>query len=183
MAGLKFRVLLDSIEEKEVFRDILINDDFNFEHFYNTILDAFGFPNDQMASFFISDEDWNKGEEISLMNMSFGEMDDEESPVEMNSLLLKDRVKENNQRLILVHDFLSMWIFLIELHEIREEEVENPQLLLEVGDIPQELKSRGPKNLDDMKFETDKDPDMDDFEDFDDGFSNGSFDNIDDYDI
>lgn len=52
MAGLKFRILLDSIEDKEIFRDILISDDLNFEHFfYNTILDAFGLPNDQMASF------------------------------------------------------------------------------------------------------------------------------------
>src|SRR5690554_165339 len=82
MAGLKFRILLDSIEDKEIFRDILISDDLNFEHFYNTILDAFGLPNDQMASFFVSDEDWNKGEEISLMDMSFGSNDEEESPID-----------------------------------------------------------------------------------------------------
>lgn len=185
MAGFKFRVLLDSIEDKEVFRDILINDDFNFEHFYNTILDAFGFSNDQMASFFVSDQDWNKGEEISLMDMSFGHSE-EESPVEMKSLLLKDRISKDDNRLILVHDFLSMWIFLIELHEITDEEVEHPQLILEVGDIPQEIKESGPKNLEKMKFETDKDPqleDFDDFNDFDDDFGGESFENIDDLDI
>src|SRR5690554_3165939 len=142
MAGLKFRILLDSIENTEVFRDIIINDDFNFEHFYNTILDAFGLSNDQMASFFVSDEDWNKGEEISLMDMSFGDLDDEESPIEMNSLLLKDRIDDPKQRFILVHDFLSMWIFLIELHEITEDEVESPQLVLEVGVIPPDLIDR-----------------------------------------
>lgn len=187
MAGLKFRILLDSVEKKEVFRDILINDDFNFEHFYNTILDAFGFSNDQMASFFVSDEDWNKGEEISLMDMSFGQLDEEEAPVEMNSLLLKDRIEDSKQRFILVHDFLAMWIFLIELHEITDEEVEHPQLLLEVGDIPQEMKDKGHKNLEDMKFETDRDPNAEDFDDFndfdDDDFGNGQFDNIDDYDF
>src|SRR5690554_3323400 len=189
MAGLKFRVLLDSIENTEVFRDILISDDFNFEHFYNTILDAFGFSNDQMASFFVSDEDWNKGEEISLMDMSFGQLDEEEAPIEMSSLKLKDRISEPKQRFILVHDFLSMWIFLIELHEITDEVVEHPQLLLEVGDISQETKDKGPKNLEDMKFETDRDPnaedfgDFDDLDDFDDDFGNGQFDNIDDYDI
>ncbi|PWH87187.1 IS1096 element passenger TnpR family protein [Brumimicrobium oceani] len=186
MAGLKFRVLLDSVEDKEVFRDILINDDFNFEHFYNTILDAFGFSNDQMASFFMSDEDWNKGEEISLMDMSFGQIEEEESPVEMNSVLLKDRIKNNRQKFILVHDFLSMWIFLIELHEITDEEIEHPQLILEVGEIPQSIKDKGPKNLEDMKFETDRDPnadEFDDFNDFKDEFGNDQFDNIDDYDI
>src|SRR5690554_115665 len=188
MAGLKFRILLDSIENTEVFRDIIINDDFNFEHFYNTILDAFGLSNDQMASFFVSDEDWNKGEEISLMDMSFGELDDDEAPVEMNALLLKEKISSPNQRFILVHDFLAMWIFLIELHEVMEEDVENPQLVLEVGTIPQELLDRGPKDMEDIHFETDRDPnsndfDMSDFDDFDDEFGNGQFDNIDDYDI
>ena len=186
MAGLKFRILLDSVENTEVFRDILINDDFNFEHFYNTILDAFGFSNDQMASFFVSDRDWNKGEEISLMDMSFGQIDEEEAPVEMNSLKLKERLFDPKQRFILVHDFLSMWIFLIELHEITDQEVEHPQLLLEVGDIPQSTKDKGHKNLEHMKFETDRDPNAEDFNDldeFDDEFENGQFDNIDDYDI
>jgi hypothetical protein len=182
MAGLKFRILLDSIEKTEVFRDILINDDFNFEHFYNTILDAFGFSNDQMASFFVSDGDWNKGEEISLMDMSFGQIE-EEAPEEMNSLKLKERISDPKQRFILVHDFLSMWIFLIELHEITDEEVEHPQLLLEIGDIPQEIKDKGPKDLDDMKFETDRDPNAEDLDDFDDEPGEGQFDNIDDYDI
>ncbi|RYM30804.1 hypothetical protein ERX46_17130 [Brumimicrobium glaciale] len=183
MAGLKFRILLDSVKNTEVFRDILINDDFNFEHFYNTILDAFGFSNDQMASFFVSDQDWNKGEEISLMDMSFGQIDEEEAPVEMNSLQLKERISDPKQRFILVHDFLSMWIFLIELHEITDEEVEHPQLILEVGDIPQEMMDKGHKNLENMKFETDRDPNAEDFDDFDDEFGNGQFDNIDDYDI
>jgi hypothetical protein len=185
MAGLKFRILLDSIENTEVFRDILINDDFNFEHFYNTILDAFGLPNDQMASFFVSDEDWNKGEEISLMDMSFGAMDDEEAPLEMNGLLLKEKIFATKQRFILVHDFLSMWIFLIELHEITDQEVENPQLLLEVGVIPQELIDKGPKAMEDMHFETDRDPKSDDFDldDYDDELGSSQFDNIDDYDI
>lgn len=185
MAGLKFRILLDSIEDQEIFRDILISDDLNFEHFYNTILDAFGLPNDQMASFFVSDEDWNKGEEISLMDMSFGSNDEEESPIEMNAVELKERIHDPKQRFILVHDFLSMWIFLIELHEITDEEVEFPQLVLEVGEIPQDLIDKGPKALDDMKFETDLDPNADDFgfDDFDDEFGNGQFDNIDDYDI
>lgn len=180
MPGLKFRILLDSIEDQEVLRDIVINDDFNFEHFYNTILDAFGFPNDQMASFFVSDKDWAKGEEISLMDMSFDIDPSGDTPAEMNSLMLKERIHSPKQRFILVHDFLSMWIFLIELREITNEEVENPQLTLEVGDISDELKAKGPKSLEDMNFETDIDPDSDGFDDDIDG---DLFENIDDLDI
>ena len=51
MAGLKFRVLLDSNDKNEVFRDILISDNDNFESFYNAILSAYQFSDDQMASF------------------------------------------------------------------------------------------------------------------------------------
>ena len=181
MAGLKFRVLLDSIDNTEIFRDILINDNLNFEAFYNAILDAFDLNNDQLASFFVSDIDWNKGEEISLLDMSFEGLDEGDAPRKMSDFLLKEKIFSPRQRFILIHDFLSMWIFLVELKEITDQEVEHPQLLLEVGKIPEELKSKGPKAIDDIRFETDKDPDFDDFDD--DDFENGHFENIDDFDI
>ena len=58
MAGLKFRVLLDSKDKNEVFRDILISDKADFESFYKAILDAYGFSSDQMASFYMSNDSW-----------------------------------------------------------------------------------------------------------------------------
>lgn len=181
MAGLKFRILLDSIDNTEIFRDILISDQLNFEQFYIAILDAFGLSNDQLASFFVSDKDWEKGEEISLLDMSFENYDDGEPPMEMNKFLLKEKLFSPKQRFILIHDFLSMWIFLIELHEITDQEVDLPQLLLEVGIIPEELKSKGPKAIDDVRFETDIDPNFGDFDD--DDFDESQFENIDDYDF
>ena len=46
MAGLKFRVLLDSKDAEEVFRDIIISDGADFESFYRSILNAYEFtPN------------------------------------------------------------------------------------------------------------------------------------------
>ena len=70
MAGLKFRVLLDSNDKNEVFRDILISDNDNFESFYHAILNAYQFSDDQMASFYMSNDMWDKGHEISLFDMS-----------------------------------------------------------------------------------------------------------------
>ena len=70
MAGLKFRVLLDSKDQEKVFRDILISDTDNFESFYKAIISAFRFEGDQMASFYISNDEWDKGHEISLMDLS-----------------------------------------------------------------------------------------------------------------
>lgn len=181
MAGLKFRVLLDSIDNTEIFRDILINDNVNFEQFYIAILGFFGLSNDQLASFFVSDIDWNKGEEISLLDMSFENYEEGNPPIEMNKLLLKEKIFSPKQRFILIHDFLSMWIFLIELLEITNQEVKQPQLILEIGKIPDELKTKGPKDIDDIRFESEINSDFDDFDD--DDFENDQFENIDDFDI
>lgn len=184
MPGLKFRVLLDSVEKEEVFRDIAINDDLTLEQFYMAILDAFEFSNDQMASFFISDNDWNKGEEISLMDMSFGAQDNE-TPEEMNNVMIREKIQSPTQRLILIHDFLNMFIFLIELQEIMDKDVKDAELILSVGEIPKNLNANTGKNLENMRFETEVDQDLKgfDMDDYDDEFNSEGFENIDDLDI
>ena len=48
MAGIKFRVLLDSNQKEEVFCDILLSLDDNFESFFNSIIKAYGFKGDQL---------------------------------------------------------------------------------------------------------------------------------------
>lgn len=184
MPGLKFRVLFDSVEDEEVFRDIAINDDLTLEQFYLAILDAFGFHNDQMASFFVSDHEWNKGEEISLMDMSFG-VEEQDVPKQMDQVMIREKINAPNQRLILVHDFLNMLIFLIELQEILETDVEDAELLMSVGNVPESVLSNSTNNLENMRFETEVDEDLEDYglSDFDDEFGGENFENIDDLDI
>lgn len=188
MAGLKFRILLDSVKNQEIFRDILIGDDMNFEQFYHAIIDAFNLSNDQMASIYVSDEAWNKGEELSLLDMSFDE-EEGESPLEMHNLRLKERIKNPNQRFILVHDFLSMWIFLIELHNVTEETPNEPQLVMSIGEIPEELKKNGPHDMDDFKFDTDYDKNSNGYDyngfddDDDDDFEEDYYEDLDDFDF
>lgn len=190
MAGFKFRVLLDSIDNTEVFRDILISEDLNFEEFYNIIIESFGLSDDQMASFFVSNKEWDKGEEISLLDMSFeSSFQEEEAPLEMSKLLVKDRIEDDAQRYILIHDFLSMWIFLVELREITTGDVDGHEILLSIGEIPEDLKESGP-NRDNFNFEGDFNPDADPFDlngyddhdDFDD-FDDEDYDDFTDFDI
>lgn len=138
MAGLKFRVLLDSKDKNEVFRDILISDKENFEDFYSAIKASFDFQQDQMASFYMSNDNWDKGHEISLFDMAMGETSDEIMPGVMKSSILKDFIQDSDQRMVLVHDFINIWIFLIELIEITDTEPEGILLALAVGDSPDE---------------------------------------------
>ena len=152
MAGLKFRVLLDSKDKNEVFRDVLISDKADFESFYRTILDAYGFTSDQMASFYMSNDNWDKGFEISLFDMSFGEDPDQILPGVMNTSIIGEFIQESDQKIILVHDFLRMWIFLIELIGYTEETPEYPKTILSVGNAPAE--DSKPSESEDLQFET-----------------------------
>ena len=181
MSVYKFRVLLDSAEE-EVFRDILVESTATFKDFHRVILNAFEFDGDQLASFYLSNEDWDKGEEISLMDMSFGE---EEPSKTMDNTSLEDCMYDSRQKIILVYDFLKMWIFLIELQEVTQtSEHELPYCVVAIGNAPKQ---------DSKEAELEENISTDDllgnFDDefgseFDDQFDEGmTFDNIDDYDI
>jgi hypothetical protein len=157
MAGLKFRVLLDSKDKNEVFRDILISDKADFESFYKAILDAYGFSSDQMASFYMSNDSWDKGFEISLFDMSFGEDPEQILLGVMNSSIIGSFIQESDQKIILVHDFLRMWIFLIELIGYSEDTPDYPKTILTVGNAPAE--DSKPAESEDLQFETESDED------------------------
>ena len=170
MPGLKFRVLLDSDMNEEIFRDIVIGENENFECFFQEILNSYKFKGDQMASFYVSNENWDKGEEISLLDLAEGE---EQSALDiMKDTPIKKHLSEPDQKFILVYDFLKLWIFLIELIGIQEETPEKPQLLISVGDAP----SEDSKELSDdflMVSDDSEDEGEEDygFGDFEDGFS------------
>ena len=169
MHGLKFRILLDTKKNEEIFHDILIADGEDFETFFQTIIKSFEFKGDQMASFYVSNETWDKGEEISLLDLSEGE----ESQVQiMKDTKVRDHLLDRDQKFILVYDFLKMWIFLIELIGVQEETPDAPQLVLSVGTNPKE----DSKELsDDFQMISESMEDMEDddfgFNDFEDGFS------------
>lgn len=174
MSAYKFRVLLDNENDAEIFRDIVIDQKANFESFYRAITQAFEFSNDHMASFYVSNEEWDKGEEISLVDVNF---DPDAEPVGlMTDLSLEDRVRDLDQKFILVHDFMSMWIFLIELQSIVDEKVENPYVALSVGQAPKEESRQQFQDFEE-EYLYDEEEEFDEFsddaydmDDFDEGF-------------
>ncbi len=127
-----FRVLIDY--EKDVFRDITCRQDQSFAMLNNAIIEAFDFSGDQMSSFYMSNDDWDKGEEIVQFNMG-----DEDELKSMESTLLKDMIKDNDQKILFIYDFLKLWIFYIELISISEEkEGDYPQITSRLGISPKE---------------------------------------------
>ena len=183
MAGLKFRVLLDTDNNTEIFRDILINDTDNFESFYHAVIKGFGFQGNEMASFYVSNDSWDKGHEISLMDMSYDD-DSVDSPAAvMKTAKIKDFLEEPDQKFILVYDFMRMWIFLIELIGYEKEGPSSPEVLLSVGMAPPE-DSRPITGQDDLfgEFEEEEEEDAFGMEDFDDGYDEEDYSGYNEYD-
>lgn len=158
----RFRIILDA--EEDVFRDIEIMADNTLEDLHNTILQSFGFDGNEMASFYISDDDWNQGEEISQFDVTEGTG----SVRLMNETTLDDVVSEDQTKLIYVYDFLSMWTFLVELAEIAEPDpqMDYPNLLFVHGQLPTAAPEKEfQAEEDSLNLDYDDDFDVDDYDD------------------
>ena len=158
----RFRVILDNDTEDDIFRDIEIRKTDTLEDFHNTITQSFGFDGTEMASFYLSDKEWNQGEEISLFDMSEGL----NAVKLMNETVLEDVVTEEKTNLIYIYDFFNMWTFLVELGEIVDEAegTDYPNLMFVHGQIP----SQAPE----LTFESE---DLESDNEFEDGYD------VDDY--
>ncbi|MCK0131071.1 plasmid pRiA4b ORF-3 family protein [Flavobacteriaceae bacterium F08102] len=161
----KIRLILDT--EEDVIRDVLFDPSDTLEDLHNGITNAFGFDGTEMASFYLSDEEWNQGAEIPLFDM------EENASTAMQNFKLSDVLHAEKKQLIYVYDFFSMWTFFVELVSIEEDltTTELPKLILSVGQVPstapeKEFKSEDVSTDDDFNS-------LDNFDEFD-------FDNFDD---
>jgi len=125
----KFRVIVDT--EEDVFRDIEIETNSSFEQFHKAILDSFDFEEGEMASFYMSNESWEKGLEISLMDVGG-------AAPSMANTKLEDMLSKPSDKVLYVYDFLRMWIFYVELVEVKKDKPSTiyPRVALVYGYAP-----------------------------------------------
>ena len=109
----KFLLLSDEVDNFS--RAIEINSDSTFFQFHNAILESVGYNKDQITSFFICSENWEKHEEITLIAMDTGS---EYDNFVMDSTHLDEFIEDAGQRLLYVFDNLTERAFFIELKEI-----------------------------------------------------------------
>ncbi len=164
----RFRAILDNDTEDDIFRDIEIRETDSLEDLHNAITQSFGFEGLEMASFYVSNEDWEQGEEISMYDVSEGHNDTRT----MSETILNTVLDQSQTKLIYVYDFLSMWTFLVELAEIVEETegTDYPNLMFVHGQIPDSApeKTFEAENFDDDLNEfNDDELDVDDYSDLD----------------
>ena len=158
----KIRIILDTKED--VIRTILFDADINLENLHRNIAKSFGFKGQEMASFYRTNENWDQGEEIPLLDMDDG-------IVPMGQEQIDQVFDAENHHLIYVYDFLDLWTFFIELIEIGEKEltVLYPNLIFAQGEVPEEAPQKdfiADEGVSD-EFDADDEEGIDDFNDAD----------------
>jgi len=116
MAVLKFRVYVE--EDNGIYRDIVIQTSQVFKELHSCILQAYSFDQKHQATFYRSNENWQRGRQISLEKY--------DRPYRVEPLLMADtaigtEIKDTNQHFIYEYDFDKNWIFLLELISIAKE--------------------------------------------------------------
>ncbi|MFW5754487.1 MAG: IS1096 element passenger TnpR family protein, partial [Marinilabiliaceae bacterium] len=95
----KFRII--SNENEEFIREVAIDSGATFLDLHNFLIEELGYEDGQMTSFFITDKNWHKETEITLIDMT-----DEQIPgiKVMESTKLGELITEKKQRLLYVFD-------------------------------------------------------------------------------
>ncbi len=128
----KFVIVSDEVDDFK--RVIKIDSDATFKELNDAILDAVGYTHDQMTSFFVCEDGWEKHTEITLMDMG---SDSDEDVWLMDSTRLSELVEDEGQRLMFVFDYLTDRAFFMELRETTPgESLETPICTKSQGNAP-----------------------------------------------
>lgn len=125
------RAILDA--EEDVIRDVAIRADANLFDLHQLLIQAFDLDKGEMSSFFKSNEEWNQGEEISMMDF-----DPETGMNPLDSTKVSDVFAETGSRMLFVYDYLDLWTFYLETLDIRESENNKtyPHVIASLGERP-----------------------------------------------
>lgn len=122
MAILKFRIYFE--DDDSVYRDVALRHTQTFFELHEAILKAYEFDNKHKATFFRSNDHWQRGREISI---EVYEKEYKAPPLIMKDTTIGTEIKIPNQKFIYNYDFNKNWNFLVELINVSKEE--NPKLI------------------------------------------------------
>lgn len=162
----RFTIISDEVDD--FVREIQIDPEASFYDFHEAILKSVGYANDQMTSFFICDDEWEKETEITLEEMD--NSSDTDNWV-MRETKLNELIEDEKQKLIYIFDNMTERCFFIELSEIiTGKEQKTPECTRKEGlppeqtvDFEEATTAAGSLDMDE-NFYGDQDYDLDDFD-------------------
>ncbi|HWK07331.1 MAG TPA: hypothetical protein VNS58_27050 [Puia sp.] len=131
MAILKFRIYFE--EDDSIYRDVVVKHTQTFLQLHQVILKAYEFDSKHQATFYRSNDNWQRGREISLDKYDKAY---KVEPLLMEATTIGSEIRDPNQKFIYTYDFVRNWGFLVELINVSKEE--NGKL-----DYPAVVKSEG----------------------------------------
>ncbi|MDD2799014.1 MAG: hypothetical protein PHV20_10510 [Bacteroidales bacterium] len=110
-----FKFLIISDEVDNFVREISIDSEATFLDLNNAILESVGYTKEEMTSFFLCDDDWEKNTEITLIEM---DNDPQFDNWVMKDTKLGDLLEDERQKLLFIFDYIIERAFFMELREI-----------------------------------------------------------------
>jgi hypothetical protein len=117
MAVLKFRAYFE--EDDAVYRDVVIKHTQTFLDLHNAILKSYEFDNKHQGTFYRSNDNWQRGREITLQKY---DKEYKAAPLLMAETTIGSEIRDTNQKFIYVYDFAKNWTFHVELINVVKEE-------------------------------------------------------------
>lgn len=127
-----FRIVSDEVHNFK--REIKIDAGATFLDLKNAICDALGYRKDELSSFFLCDEDWEKDKEIAVEDL--GSSADEDIYL-MDECVLEDYIDDEGQKMLYTFDYENDRSFYIEMNElITGRDLLDPVCTLSTGKAP-----------------------------------------------
>ena len=123
------------LENKEdVIRDIEITETNNLEQLHFAIIDAFGLEKNEMASFYMTNDEFELLKEIPIFNIE----NKNNSILCMNEIIISSVFPSEGSQLLYVYDFLNMWRFLVTF-DARSKNTEDKTICInKIGKLPKD---------------------------------------------
>lgn len=135
-----FRFTIVSDESDDFFREIKIDADATFLDFCQAILKSCGYSDNQVTSFYITDEEWEKRCEITREDMGVSSYGYDEDIYIMADTTLRSLIDDTPQRLKFIFDTFNNRGFFIELKEIiPSEHLDAPVVSRSIGNAPEQV--------------------------------------------
>lgn len=129
-----FNFRLSSDEVNNFKREIKIDAQATFLDLKIAICDAVGFRKDELSSFFLCDEDWEKDKEIAVEDT--GSSADEDVYL-MDECILEDYIDDEGQKLLYTFDYENDRSLFVEMKElITGKDLRDPICTLSSGKAP-----------------------------------------------
>jgi hypothetical protein len=171
----KFTILSDEVDN--FVRVITIDSEATFFDLHDAILESVNYEKNQMTTFFMCSDSWEKGQEVTLVEM---ESSSEYDNLVMEDTKLEELLVDEHQKLLYVFDMMSDRVFFMELTDIiPRKNLEKAVCVSSEGDAPTQILADdgltvAPKASLDENFYGDEDFELDELDE--EGFGEMNFD-------